>query len=1252
MNNHFTIISILTSLLFFGSCASYKIQYANDEKEWRTRNLPTKPLAKEVFLVGDIGEEKIGSVAPSLQLMAAQMQQATAKSAIIFLGDNISVGGLPAKKDANRKAIEEQLKLQLTTLKSFKGDVYFIPGNREWEAKNGVKGIRREEKFIQQFLDKGDTFIPDKGCCGPEVEELTDNTVIIAIDSQWFLEDWDKEKDINEDCDIRTRKQFILRLSDKVKDNRLKNIIFLMHHPLYSNGRLGGNFTSKEHLFPLTAIDDNLWLPLPGIGSVFAFFRKNMATPQEVAHPQYQELRDQILHSIKRYTNDSLKNILFVSGHEHSMQFLLEEGQQFIINGAGAERTAVTLNNNATFAAGVMGFSKLYIYEDGEIWTEFYAVSDAKEKILPAAKLIYRKQVKEALPTEEELIPKQFIEYEQLKGQDSIHAAITQKEDLIVYEPFLWGDLYTEEYLTKFKMPILDMTAAGLTVYQLGGGQQTNSIRMKDEQGRLYQLRSVQKATTRMPTVIRKTFLRHFMKQQLTAGNPFGAMVVAPMAEAIGVFHANPKIVYVPQQPNLKEFNPIGGEVYLMEERPEGNWNSLASFGHPEKIINSRKIIEKELKNDKAVIDQALALRTRLLDILIGDWDRHERQVRWGVFKQADGKKLYRPIPSDRDQAFARYDGIFNRLADFTYPSVKAGRVFKEKLNSTEVKWINYQARNYDNFFLNQLTLSDWEREARHIQAHLTDEVIDAAIAQMPPFAYKKWAVFYKKSLQQRRADLLNIARKSYEILNKVVNITGTHKDNLLVVNRKNNFQTTVTIFEYKKDKVTQQHVYERTFENAITDEIRVYGLDGDDQFQVIGTKATKSPLIRLIGGKGKDMYGDNSDVEGLGKRTKIHDDQKEKTQLRLSSEATDKRARLENLNNFDFNWNYYNYLIPIPSIGFNPDDGLYASLKLNWNTFGFKNNQIHQIFGSYAMGSKAVSFSYEGDYFNTFNTWDAYLKVAAEVPRYVRNFHGLGNETVRDVDLLGKDYYRIRRTLYGAHFGVKKRMDVGMVFAIGPAFESIKIQENKNRIIGDEVVGIQIAPTVFNHQYFAGGNVNLSFDNSDDGAIPSHGLGFVLDAEWRSNLEDLNRQLLKLSADFSFTTRLFSKDYLALESRLHASHIYGDFDFFQSTTVGGGTSLRGFARERFSGRSAFYHSSDLRIRLTDSENSFFPFSGGLKPGFDYGRVWSDGQDSQVWHFSYGGGFWIAPLDLISFSAGWFFSKEGNRLAVQANLEF
>lgn len=1235
MKKQLQLLSILFLINLFYSCAVHQPQYSKPNAAWETQQLPTKSIEHQVFLIGDLGAGSSDKASNTLQALVKKSKATNQKNSIIFLGNTFSDNGLPLKSDSKSKLAEQQLKAQLDLVKDTDSELFFLPGNNEWNAIDGVLGVQRQEDFIQDYLDKGDTFIPDNGCSGPEVEELSSTTVLIAIDSQWYLENWNNKEGVNEGCEHRTRDLFLRKLMDKIKDFRHKNIILAMHHPLNSNGAYGGRYSAKTHL-----------LPLPVVGSAAAFLNNSIANPQELRHPNYQALKLTLIDIAEKFTN-----VIFVAGHEQSLQYFEEEDQFFIVSGAAAGQTPTTLSDFAGFVAGVQGFGQLTIYEDGEVWIEFWSTSDKKGNLLKDSQLIFRKKVRSPLPSMGELIPSEFKEYNRIKQQDSIKLAVLKGEDIKIFNQTFWGELYTQQYLTEFKMPVLDLERekGGLVAIGRGGGNQTNSIRLKNKDGKIYQLRTIKKVTERFPGIVRKTFANDLAKQQLTAGNPFSALTVGTMASSINVFHTNPKIVYVPKQPNLGIFNDLGGEVYLLEERGGGDWSDLESFGYPDKIENMGNIIEGKLKNGKTLIDQPQVLRSRLFDMILGDWDRHSDQWRWAGFKQENGKTLYKPIPRDRDQAYAKFDGIANTLASYTVPFTRAADNYDGEISKKETTWLNYQARFFDRLFINEITLTDWEREATFIQENLSDEVIRKAIRKLPPFAFDQEGEDLIKWTKMRRDDLLNTARRYYQLLNREVTVLGTHKDNSFIVSRLNDKEIKVSVFEKGKSNRPDELIYERTFETAVTKSLNLYGLDGNDHFEVKGMVGN-SALVRLIGGNGIDNYNDESTVNGWTKKTKVFDAKSEESVLNLGKEAKDKRSSRTELNALNYRNFEYNYAIPLPMIGSNPDDGLFFSLNTNWNTFSFKRTQIHKITGRYAIGSKSFSFGYEADYFNAFNHWDAYLKAVAEVPRFVLNFHGFGNETTRNIDLQGRDFYRVRRTLLGIYPAVKRRTDAGLTFSIGPALESVKIEENVNHITNSDDLGI--LPDVFETQYFSGSNIDFNFFNTDHPVLPSQGLGFTAGAMWRSNLNDFDRQLLQLESQFQFYLRLGRNDRLVLANQLSAKHLIGDFDFFQSVNLGGTNSLRGFAEQRFSGRTTFYHNIDLRIKLFDSEGSVLPVSIGFTPGFDYGRVWVDDDTSDKWHTSYGGTVWLAPLDYIALSIGMYKSEEQSRLIIGAGVQF
>jgi len=89
----------------------------------------------------------------------------------------------------------------------------------------------------------------------------------------------------------------------------------------------------------------------------------------------------------------------------------------------------------------------------------------------------------------------------------------------------------------------------------------------------------------------------------------------------------------------------------IEEHTSEGH--DIGSFGYAKKIESTNNLIKKLRKDEDYQIDAPTYVRARLFDMLIGDWDRHVDQWRWAQFKDANGKKVFKPIPRDRDQPFS-----------------------------------------------------------------------------------------------------------------------------------------------------------------------------------------------------------------------------------------------------------------------------------------------------------------------------------------------------------------------------------------------------------------------------------------------------------------------------------------------------------------------------------------------------------------------------------------------------------------------
>ncbi|HVF96775.1 MAG TPA: metallophosphoesterase, partial [Flavisolibacter sp.] len=812
-----------------------------------TRNLQAQPdsITQRIFLIGDGGELQ-GGTHPVIDWAEKNVNWNDSRNTAIFLGDNIYPYGLPMRGEPDHERSKAVIDYQLKPFLNKKGRAFFIMGNHDW--KNGKLGgwerARNQYNYINSLAMDNIQALPGDGCPGPIAVDLNNQVVVVFVDSQWFLYIHDKPGP-SSTCGARTVEEFATELREIIAQHPNQMVLVVTHHPLYTFGIHGGDYGWKEHLFPLTAANPKLWIPLPVIGSIYPIARGVFGNLQDVNHPLYKNMVEIIETELKRHPN-----AMAAAGHDHSLQFIQKDSVHYIVSGSASLHSRVKENRKGhlLFSDLENGLAMIEVAKSGNVTTRFYNTGSDNLQTptyTKAMKPIY------AAPT---VVSKDTIP----DFPDSVLIAANPKLEGSFLKNLFIGHNYRKEWTTPVKIPVLDLGTdmGGLTPDKQGGGKQTRSLRVKDKAGKEWALRSVIKyPDAAVPADLRQTFIRDIVFDGISASYPFAGLSIEPMAKAAGVPHLKKRLVFIPDDPRLGRFRQeFRNTMATLEEREPEN---------VKKTSNTDEVVLKLAKDNDDHIDQPAVLKARLLDNFYMDLDRHEGQWEWATRDTGKGK-IYYPVPKDQDQAFFTNQGIIPYFAKkpWVAPELQG---FRQKADN--IKTFNKPARNFDRFFLTELTREQWSQSINDILSKMTDAVIEEAMARQPReirgFSYDKITKTLKNRRKHFRKDMLNY----YEFLTREVSIVGTNQRELFTINKLPENKVHLTVHKIDKDDAVSSKIYDRLFDGGDTKELMIYGLEERDSFVVRGVYS--SIKIRIIGGPGVDHFANES--KG-GKSIRVYD--------------------------------------------------------------------------------------------------------------------------------------------------------------------------------------------------------------------------------------------------------------------------------------------------------------------------------------------------------------------------------------------
>lgn len=804
------------------------------------------------------------------------------------------------------------------------------------------------------------------------------------------------------------------------------------------------------------------------------------------------------------------------------------------------------------------------------------------------------------------------------------------------FHRFLFGDLWRDLWTTPITVPILDLDtyAGGLTPTQRGGGFQTQSLRLMGADGIEYKFRSLDKDPSKiLDPELRESLIDDIVQDLISTSNPVAGLVAAPILNAVGVLNAAPVLVVLPDDERLGEFrDEFGGLLGTLEVHPDEGDEETEAFAGADKVAGTYKLFARLEEDSDERVHSVAFLKARLMDVYLGDWDRHVDQWRWAGYDSA-GRRYWKPIPRDRDQAFCRYDGIIPNLAERAVPQIEGCDESYPDIND-----LTWSGRHLDRKFLTGVSRSEWDSVTAFILSRLTDSLLEYSVRRLPPEMYAREGTNLLRLLKKRRDGLPAASQTYYRQIAKYPDVSASDGNEVARIERVDDERVRVTLYKVSKETGAPKNrpFFDRTFHRDETKDIRLYMLGGDDRIVLTGN-VESSIQIRIVGGDGADELIDSSKVAGdflsivpfipdAENKTLFYDDGK-KTTVREGPGTTWDRSRYREPSNDTLRWepvvrDYGHDWKAITWLGYNPDEGLFIGGGPALTEYGFRADPF--VFRqSVAVGFASSNGTFKAQYNGEFHKWIDGARVTLHglgSQFELLNFFGFGNESVRDEKRAAREYYEIEQTQLLGRAAIEFPLFSHAEFGIGGRVKYTTTELDESRVLdslrpyGVEDLGL------FNL------HASATYDSRDNRSAPTKGVYLSAEGRFFPELLD-NRETFQtgeIEGRVYLTANVPMKTTLAL--RAVGRKNWGVHPYFESVFLGGSRSIRGFEENRFAGDAALWGNAELRLDLFKYK-VLIPGSIGVMGLADAGRVWLKGEDSDTWHTAYGGGLTVSFVE-------------------------
>jgi hypothetical protein len=772
---------------------------------------------------------------------------------------------------------------------------------------------------------------------------------------------------------------------------------------------------------------------------------------------------------------------------------------------------------------------------------------------------------------------------------------------------FLLGDGYRDLWAAPIEVPVLDLDsfAGGLTVTAAGARLENPSLYFVDPTGRRYLFRSLDKDAGRaLPPEWSGSGVASLAHDQTSAQLPAGVLIVDALLEAAGVRSMRSRLAVLGDSPRLGGWRAVfAGRLGTLEDVLDLSApGHVPGFEDAAEAVASPQLFERRFASAaRDGVDGSAYLRARLVDLLVGDWNRNPTNWRW-VRRAAEA--AWEPVSLGHDQAFSRYGG-------FVRAAVRQGSHLP--LTSFDDDYgdllrLVWEGLAMDRLFLAALDEAAWQRAVGELVPRLPDSVIDEAVGRLPAEYVHRRGAFLARALKARRDRLSKVAHDYYRLLAREAEIVGSEEAELAEVTR-----TADTLAVRVRAKPDGPVFFTRDFVPPTTKEVRLFLRGGDDEAVVRGEGPIK---LRVIGGAGHDVLDDAGGhtrfYDALGGFT-VHPGPGTQIHTRPYPEVASPSE--ESARDWADEWG-----VPV-WLGISGDTGFFLGTGVSYERYGFRKEPYavsHRIRAGYAFEPRKGRADYEGDFrraaSDTHFTVQAYAS-GIEVLRFYR----FGNETESKAP---DEFYKTDQAQYLLsplwHWRLAKELEL----SVGPRLRYADTPPQNNRLIG------LVRPYGVGHFGTIAAQADLQWDRRDSSVFPAHGTwvgggGSATPALW--SVDETYGEIHGF-VGAAATVRVPFRSILL--GRIGGTRVFGRYPFFDAAAVGGSfddLTVRGLRGGRYTGDARAYGNAEIRVPLARIA-VLAPADFGVVAFSDAGRVFYDGESSRRWHVGAGGGLWVAPI--------------------------